>query len=110
MNTSAVTTQSYHNTLRTHASGLDERSLGELETVTNELIGRVFFGTLLREFRSGLDKGNPLTGGQTGAIFAGRLDDQLLSRLGQSHRLSVTRSMSQSWLEGDSSIGRHEKE
>lgn len=84
--------------LRAHAQTLDSEQREELKATINEWVGQVFFGTLLREFRTTLNRDNPLNGGRTGAIFTGRLDQELLSRLARSSRFGVADAITESWL------------
>jgi len=77
----------------------DPQELRKLRlAAVNEVVGQVFFGTLMREFRSSQDVENPLSGGRAGATFTGALDQLLLQRLAGSSRFQVGQALAKSWF------------
>ena len=86
------------NPLRTCAAKLDAGGREKLQEAVSKVVGEVFIGTLLREFRAGLKSDNPLSGGKVGAIYTSRLDQELLTRLAASKRFAVGTEVAKRWM------------
>ncbi len=89
--------QVHTNTLRAYAAGASPEQQAELKKTISQVVGQVFFGTLLRQMRSQLDMSNPLNAGRAGQTFASQLDQFLLERLGKSGRFSAGEKIAQMW-------------
>ena len=86
------------NSLRVAARNSDAGTRQELHDKVSSLVGEVFLGTMLREFRATQDTSNPLTGGRTGAIHTRKLDQELISRLAASQRFDIGKVVADRWI------------
>ena len=91
------------NTLRAYADKLDPRGREKLQEAVGKVVGEVFIGTLLRQFRAGLNTDHPLSGGKVGAIYTSRLDQELLTRLAGSKRFTAGAEVAKRWIGGEGS-------
>ena len=60
-----------------------------LRTAANELVGEVFYGTLLRQMRQSPLKGKYGHGGRGEEVFQAQLDTELASRAGKASGASI---------------------
>lgn len=67
-------------TTRTHDAGA--RNLQKLEKITGQVVGSVFYGTLLKTMRGSRLQGPYGHGGRGEEIFAAQLDGLIAERLG----------------------------
>ena len=65
----------------------------ELRTAADQLVGSVFYGTLLRRMRSSEIQGPYGHGGQVEKMFQGQLDQILAERAGAARSTSLTDSI-----------------
>jgi len=85
------------NVLRAYAANASSAQQAELKEKIRQVVGQVFFGTLLRQMRSQLDMSNPLNAGRAGQTFASQLDQFLLERLGKSKQFAPAEKIAQMW-------------
>ncbi len=85
------------NILRTYAANASATHQAELKEKIRQVVGQVFFGTLLKQMRSEMDLSNPLNAGRAGQTFASQLDQFLLERLGKSKQFAPAEKIAQSW-------------
>ncbi|MCP4590813.1 MAG: hypothetical protein GY842_08710 [bacterium] len=64
--------------------------LGQLREVTGQVVGSVFFGTLLKTMRESPLRGSIGHGGRAEEVFASQLDAELASRAGLASRNDLT--------------------
>lgn len=58
----------------------------ELRSLTQKVVGRVFYGTLLARMRASTLKGNYMHGGRGEDVFGAQLDEVRAERMGQQER------------------------
>lgn len=88
----------------------DPARLRELQqAATGEVVGQVFFGTLLQEVRAQSDPNNPLNGGRAGMMFTGELQQQLLGKIANSSQCQVSRALAKSWFGPANAVGGGEE-
>lgn len=63
---------------------------GKLRQAADELVGQVFYGTLLRQMRSSTFKGKYGHGGRGEEIFQGQLDEVLATRAGAARSSKIS--------------------
>ncbi len=89
--------QVHTNVLRAYAAGASPEQQSELKEKVSQVVGQIFFGTLLRQMRSQIDVSNPLNAGRAGQTFASQLDQFLLERLGKSRQFSAGEKLAELW-------------
>ncbi len=89
------------NMLRHYGQTLDPAGREKLREAVGKVVGEVFLGTLLREFRGSMDMENPFNGGKAAATFRQRLDQELLTRLTASKSFTIGEEVARRWI-GDS--------
>jgi Rod binding domain-containing protein len=100
---SAMTT----NPLKAYAAEATPEQKEQLQTRIRELVGQVFFGTMLQQMRSTMDSSNPLNGGKAGQTYARQLDQELIARLSSSTNFEIGQKMAEQWT--GQSTARNEK-
>jgi len=99
-NTSAIPTirTVATNSLKTYAQKLSTEDRETLKEKVSQVVGQVFYGTMLREFRSTMDETDPLNGGAAGATYRNQLDMEVLQRITASKRFALGREVAERWL------------
>jgi Rod binding domain-containing protein len=85
------------NVLRTYAAGAAPEQQEQLKKNIREMVGQVFFGTLMKQMRSEMNPDNPFNGGKVGQTFGTQLDQTLISRWASSVRFDVAEKIAREW-------------
>lgn len=78
---------------RTGASARVERDLTQLRKVSGQIVGSVFFGTLLKSMRESPLKGKYGHGGRGEEVFSAQLHEIYAERVGNSMQNGVTQAI-----------------
>jgi hypothetical protein len=81
----------------------------EVRTRVGELVGGIFYGTLLRETQKSSLKGKYMHGGRGEEVFQGQLNEELSRKLGQARSNPITNRLTREIeqhlnLAGDSAV------
>jgi hypothetical protein len=69
-----------------------------MQNKIQQLVGQVFFGTVLKEMRSEMDSSNPMNGGKAGQTYMGQLDQYLIDKIAGSSNFKVGQKIAESWM------------
>ena len=81
------------NIASTTPADVNDPRLSRLREVTGQVVGSVFYGTLLRTMRDSAIKGKYGHGGYGETVFQGQLDQVLAERAGSSRQNDLTGAM-----------------
>ena len=82
--------------ITTQATGLQEKPEKEksrLREVADQVVGQIFYGTMLRQMRKSAFKGKYGHGGRGEEVFQAQLHDVLATRAGEARGNSVTEAI-----------------
>jgi Rod binding domain-containing protein len=85
------------NNLKTYSTQASAEDREKLQKDIRELVGQVFFGTMLKQMRSEQNKANPLNGGQMGQTFMTQLDQTLISKMSESKGFAIGQEIAEAW-------------
>lgn len=85
------------NVLRDFSARATPAQRAELKKNIREMVGQVFFGTLMKQMRSEMDPENPFNGGKVGRTFGAQLDQTLISQWAVSGRFDVADKIAEQW-------------
>ena len=83
--------------LKSAASQATPEQRKQIQKNIRELVGQVFFGTVLKQMRSQMNPDNPFNGGRMGQAFGNQLDQTLISKWSQSSNFAVADKIAQQW-------------
>ncbi len=86
------------NVLRSYAKQATPEQRAKMKEKISELIGEVFFSTILKQARSQADLSNPLNGGRAGQTFQAQLDQTLMQKWASSKQFGVGRKIADKWM------------
>jgi Rod binding domain-containing protein len=89
------------NNMKTFAAKASAEEREDLQKQIRELVGQVFFGTMLQQMRSEQDPSNPLNGGKMGQTFTSQLDQTLISQLAASKSFTIGQEVAEAWTGGN---------
>jgi len=86
------------NSLKEFAANATAEERDKLQNKIQELVGQVFFGTILKEMRSEMDSSNPMNGGKAGQTYMAQLDQYLIEKMASSTNFDIGRKIANSWM------------
>ncbi len=96
-----ITNTTTVNTLKAYSRQATTTEREKLQKNVRELVGQVFFGTLLKQTRSEMDPENPLNGGKTGQTFTAQLDQLIVSKWADSTNFKIGQKIADQWMGTD---------
>ena len=88
------------NSLKEYAAQTSPANREKLRTKIRELVGQVFFGTVLKQAQSEMNPDNPFNGGPMAQAFRGQLNQELIDRWSKTANFAVADRLAREWTQG----------